>query len=317
MNKKIDALAKLSAATQALAEAKSLDEVKKIHNIAQAAETYARAAKLGLEAQNHAAEVKLRAERRAGEMLERLERNIGGDRKSTPNVGHCSEYGKVLEDTDTTRQDASRWQTIAGMEEEKFEGIIGEAKEKKIELTSALMLKEAQGPHVSHNTGEIEWITPPDIIEAARKVMGSIGCDPASNERANKIIKANIFFTAEIDGLSQVWKGNVWMNPPYSQSLVDKFAEAVSAKYESGEISQACILVNNATETAWFQRMLILSSEICFIRGRIKFINAEGEIEGSPLQGQVIIYFGENHLRFHEIFSLKGIVLDGPGKNKK
>lgn len=70
-----DALANLSAATQALAAASTLEEVKQIHDMAQAAQTYARAAKLGLEAQNHAAEIKLRAERKAGELLAQLERD--------------------------------------------------------------------------------------------------------------------------------------------------------------------------------------------------------------------------------------------------
>ena len=61
------ALAKLTRASKMLAEAKTLDDVLKIKDLAQAAETYARAAKLGLEAQNNAAEVTLRAERKAGE----------------------------------------------------------------------------------------------------------------------------------------------------------------------------------------------------------------------------------------------------------
>ena len=41
-------------------------QVNRFYDIAEAARTYARAAKLGLEAANHAAEVKLRAERKAG-----------------------------------------------------------------------------------------------------------------------------------------------------------------------------------------------------------------------------------------------------------
>ena len=56
-----DALARLDGATRALAEAKTLEEVTQIRDIAEAARTYARAAKLGLEAQNHATEIKLRA----------------------------------------------------------------------------------------------------------------------------------------------------------------------------------------------------------------------------------------------------------------
>ena len=53
----MDALARLSAATTALAEARTLEDVKQILDIAEAARTYARAAKLGLEAANHAAEI--------------------------------------------------------------------------------------------------------------------------------------------------------------------------------------------------------------------------------------------------------------------
>lgn len=70
-------LAKLDKATHLLAEAKTLDEIKNIMDVAEAARTYARAAKLGLEAYNHAAEVKVRAERKAGEFLKRLERGTG------------------------------------------------------------------------------------------------------------------------------------------------------------------------------------------------------------------------------------------------
>ena len=109
----MDALAKLSAATYALAEAKTQDDVKRIIDIAEAARTYARAAKLGLEAANHAAEVKLRAERKAGELLQQLERDKGGDRhSSTFQPGIVSEYRAVLTDSDIAPTTAHRWQTV-------------------------------------------------------------------------------------------------------------------------------------------------------------------------------------------------------------
>jgi hypothetical protein len=73
----VNALVKLEGAVRMLAEAGTLEEVKHVHDIAQAAAEYARAARLGLEAQNYAAEIKLRAERKAGEMLAGLERQPG------------------------------------------------------------------------------------------------------------------------------------------------------------------------------------------------------------------------------------------------
>ena len=161
--------------------------------------------------------------------------------------------------------------------------------------------------HVSHNTGEKEWYTPPEYIASAKKVMKKIDCDPASSEIANRAVGASVFYTKDQDGLSKPWVGNVWMNPPYAQPLIYQFAEAISSKYEEGKITSAIVLVNNATETAWFQRMAAVASAICFPKGRIRFLDPDGN-PGAPLQGQAIIYFGNDALLFVDEFSQYGSV---------
>ena len=164
-------------------------------------------------------------------------------------------------------------------------------------------------PHVSQATGENEWNTPSEYIESARLAMGSIDVDPASNEQANEIIKAETFYTAEDEGRDKSWHGNVWMNPPYSQPIIADFCEAIVKKYQSNEIRQACVLVNNATETAWFQGMLEACRCVCFLRGRVRFIDKQGNPSGAPLQGQAVLYFGEQEKDFAHEFSKFGIIV--------
>lgn len=165
--------------------------------------------------------------------------------------------------------------------------------------------------HVSHNSGQNEWYTPPEFIESARQVFGGgIDCDPASCEIANQTVRASVYFSKENNGLSQTWQGNVWMNPPYAQPLIGEFADAVSDKFESGEIDAAIVLVNNATETAWFQRMTQAASAICFPKARIKFMDPQGNRTGAPLQGQAILYMGGNAKAFAKAFSVYGFCVN-------
>jgi ParB family chromosome partitioning protein len=113
------------------------------------------------------------------------------------------------------------------------------------------------------------WGTPVEIIEAARRAMGSIDCDPATNHEAQARVKAGVAFTRDDDGLSKDWIGNVWMNPPYSQPLVSQFAEKLLEEIDAGRATQACVLVNNATETKWFARLASVATCICFPTGRV------------------------------------------------
>jgi phage N-6-adenine-methyltransferase len=171
------------------------------------------------------------------------------------------------------------------------------------------VVDEITKPHVANNSGNNEWYTPKEYIEAARLTMGGIDLDPASSEIANENVRAGCYYNAEQNGLNYFWRGKVWMNPPYSGDLVGKFTEKLCLHFSDGDIEQACVLVNNATETGWFQYMLEYCSDVCFLRGRVKYLNSFGEPTNTPLQGQAILYFGNRRFEFSSEFSKIGKIL--------
>ena len=175
------------------------------------------------------------------------------------------------------------------------------------------IVEQAKNPpaHVSYNSGNNEWYTPAEYIEAAWRVMGRIDLDPASSPIANATVRAVRYYTVEDDGLSKPWLGRVFMNPPYAGELIGRFADKMAHHVLHGDVSEAIVLVNNATETNWFQRLLVLASAVCFPKQRVRFVDPDGNPSGAPLQGQALLYLGINPAGFTREFEAFGTVLHG------
>jgi|GEM_PF-1524858 len=173
-------------------------------------------------------------------------------------------------------------------------------------LASANPETEQQLNHRAKGTGQNEWYTPAQYIEAAREVLGVIDLDPASSAEANETVDAERFLTIDDDGLSHEWHGALWMNPPYSQPAIMDFCTKLVAEYEEGRTTAAIALTHNYTDTAWFHRLASSCLSVCFTRGRIAFEGLNGE-KASPTQGQAFFYFGDDTARFELIFRQFGL----------
>lgn len=155
-------------------------------------------------------------------------------------------------------------------------------------------------------TGDWESYTPAIYIEAARSVMGSIDCDPASNDQAQETVQAKVYYTPESDGLAQKWEGNIFLNPPYSHPEVAHFVDKLLDELKDGQ--QAILLTNNNTDAGFFHKAANKASALCFTKGRINFLKPDGN-KSYPTNGQVFYYFGNNLDRFIEVFSEFGLLM--------
>jgi hypothetical protein len=183
-------------------------------------------------------------------------------------------------------------------------------------MDGPLILEEPASRHrIAFNSGNMEWYTPGHILDTAKEFfldeycpesLDHDGCDcppittdPATSEIAQRQIGAKYWWTADTDGLARDWCGNVWLNPPYSQPLLGDFVRKLLGELDAGRVRQALVLTNNATETRWAQELLAESTAVCFLRGRLRYLNAELKEENSSLQGQMIVYFaGQSQVAF-------------------
>lgn len=258
------------------------------------------------ERRNYWAELSIWSTRRLGEQIREAQAagvisSKGGDRKSNSHDASLN-----LEKLGINYSQSSRAQKLADIPEDRLRTAIDNAKEAGDEITKAGVMK-AVSTHVTNNSGNVEWYTPSQYIEAARRVMGGVDLDPASSDAAQQTVKSKVYYTAADDGLKMTWKGRVWLNPPYSASDIAAFTSKLCDEFLLGNVKQAVLLTNNSTDSAWWQNAAEVASAICFHRGRIRFTDVVTGKNNSPLQGQTIMYFGPSVDRFVEVFGEYGL----------
>lgn len=157
---------------------------------------------------------------------------------------------------------------------------------------------------INQTSGKFEYYTPKRIIEAARLAMGSIDLDPASSKAANEFVNAESFFTLNEDGLSQKWKGNVWLNHPFGRRLNKLWMQKLWNEYSDGNVKQACCITYACTSESWFR--LLLEKPQCFLSPRTNYLLPDGTVKKGVTKGSVVTYFGTNVDAFAKAFTAMG-----------
>jgi hypothetical protein len=139
-------------------------------------------------------------------------------------------------------------------------------------------------------------------------VLGTIDLDPASCVEANQVVQAAQIFTVEDDGLTQPWKGRLWLNPPYGRSgLAGRFVQRLVDEYVEGNVIAALTLLNANSMTAkWMQPLHAFP--MCITNGRIDFKAGAGQRALAATHGSVFHYLGPDVSLFAEVFSTFGTV---------
>ena len=197
------------------------------------------------------------------------------------------------------------------------------------------------GQLLVQDSGDTELYTPPEIIEAARRVMGTIDLDPASSEIANKRVMATRYYTKETDGLSQEWHGNIWMNHPFSKgelackpkkgrkrmckkkNCIPKFKsgelitrghcithdipsnshwiDCLIKEFNVNNLKQSCNITFGSTSESWYQKLERYPQ--CILDGRTQYIKPCGEVTKNVTKGSVVTYLGPHIDAFAREFS--------------
>lgn len=161
-----------------------------------------------------------------------------------------------------------------------------------------------------HSSLSVEWYTPAAIVEPVRLLLGAIDLDPASCAAANGVVRAARYYTREEDGLRRPWSGRVWLNPPYGRtgqrSNQELWSRRLLAEWRAGNVSEAVLLVNAATEATWFQALW--PHPICFVAGRIRFWRPDAPA-AHPTHGSALVYLGPQVARFGTLFRPLGPVV--------
>lgn len=135
------------------------------------------------------------------------------------------------------------------------------------------------------NTGlSDEWYTPKELLVALDEEFDLDPCSPGFNHW----VPAKHVFTKNDNGLDKVWRGFVFMNPPFGgrNGQVPWLIKFI----EHGE---GIAIVRAYTSAKWFHDWATKADAMLFPKGKTKFVRPDGSIGKSPGTGIVLLAMGD------------------------
>lgn len=289
-------------ASELLARCTKVQEAKEVLDQAATVREYWKRTKAALEAQASAAVVIERAHRRIGELCLEIPKEQG---RRTSSHGEKKSKAEVLTELKISPASANRWEKLASVPEGEFEARVEQLRARIIGADSSGVAATSAAAGYDGD----ESYTPAKYLDLAREVLGEIDLDPASCEVAQKTVRAKRWFSKQQNGLGRPWTAKaVWLNSPYSFPAVGDFQAKFVGDHAARYFASGLTLVNNATETAWFQQLL-KHFPVCFPDHRISFVNAQGVEMTQNRQAQAFFYAGPKLPLFRRTFGQIGKVM--------
>jgi hypothetical protein len=129
------------------------------------------------------------------------------------------------------------------------------------------------------------WQTPPSLLASILQAAGrsEFDLDPCS-PLSDGPVPALVRWTESDDGLTQPWRGLVFVNPPYSRSLPHWVAKC-RAEADAGAVIIG--LVPSRTDTRWWHDNVAGQADVIALRGRLKF---GGGTSSAPFPSAIVIW---------------------------
>jgi hypothetical protein len=189
---------------------------------------------------------------------------------------------------------------------------------------------------INATSGDVEYGSPPFIIEAARSVLGKIDLDPATSREWNAIVKAVEYYTKDHNGLLYPWgtqhaPRTVWLNWPFSggwtacddkckrktcenrgyhvyEDVPDnaQWVNKITDEYAAGRVREGLCICFAATSEKWFQNLLLFPQ--CYLYPRTNYYKLDGTVLPGVSKGSVVTYFGTDVSKFDRFFGPHGTI---------